>query len=263
MQVEADDLDARQAAREVVDRERLIVGDAELVVAPAGADLVVRAGGDVRVDPERDRRRELARRRDLAQHDQLRHRFDVELRDPRIERQDHLVAALADAGEHDAPGRHAGGERALELARRDHVGAGALLGEGPDHREVGVRLDRVAQHDPLPGEGREETPHLAPHAGRRIDVGGRADRRGDRRERHRLGVQLAVPVGEGAAHPASSSSLSPGSGSRREPFLPQAASAASATRTAIRRRRDGARGINRRRSRHGCRAPRIRCSNPG
>ena len=126
VQMQPDDLDAGQPACEVVDLGCLVVGDAELVLAAAGADLVVAPGGDVRVDPQGHRRGQPARGGDLAERDQLRHRLDVELGDPRIQRQDHLVAALADAREHDPLGRHAGGERPLQLAPRDHLGAGAL-----------------------------------------------------------------------------------------------------------------------------------------
>ncbi len=196
VQMQADDLDPGQLFRARVDLERLVVGDPELVLATTGADLVVGVGGDVGVDPERDRRAAAARGRDLAERDQLRHRFDVELRDPGIERQDHLVAALADAREHDLPGRHAGCQRALQLAARDHLGAGARRGQRPDHGEIAVRLERIAEHHLLPGERLEEAPDPGPHAGRGIDVGGRADRSRDRRQRHRLRAQLAVPIAE-------------------------------------------------------------------
>ena len=62
---------------------------------------------------------------DLREQLQLRLRFHVEAVDARIEREGELARRLADAGEEDLLGRHAGGERAAQLALRDDVGAGA------------------------------------------------------------------------------------------------------------------------------------------
>ena len=46
--MQPDQLDAGETPRQLVDLERLVAGDAELVVPAAGADLVVGIGGDVR-----------------------------------------------------------------------------------------------------------------------------------------------------------------------------------------------------------------------
>ena len=62
------------------------------------------------------------------------------------------AARLADPGKDDALGRHAGGERAAQLALRDDVGAGAEPGEQAQHGEVGIGLDRIADQRPLGGE---------------------------------------------------------------------------------------------------------------
>ena len=51
--------------------------------------------------------------------------FDVDAEDAFIDRERELARGLADAGEHDLVRRDAGRPRALELAFRDHVGAGA------------------------------------------------------------------------------------------------------------------------------------------
>ena len=71
---------------------------------------------------------EVAGRGELAERDQLRDRLDVELGDPGVQGRRHLVAALADAREHDPVRRHPGGQRALQLAAGDDVGAGATVG---------------------------------------------------------------------------------------------------------------------------------------
>ena len=48
-----------------------------------------------------------------------------------------LVRGLADAGEHDLLRRNAGGERALQLAAGDDIGAGAEPRQRREHRLVG------------------------------------------------------------------------------------------------------------------------------
>ena len=77
-------------------------GDAELVLGLAGGDLGVAAGVDVGVDAERDRRGAAELGRDLGERDELGLGFDVELADAVPERERHLGAGLADAGEDDA-----------------------------------------------------------------------------------------------------------------------------------------------------------------
>ena len=51
--------------------------------------------------------------------------LDVDAEDAFVDRERELARGLADAGEHDLLRRDAGGARALELALRHHVGAGA------------------------------------------------------------------------------------------------------------------------------------------
>ena len=56
---------------------------------------------------------------------ELRFALDVEAEDALLERIGHLVARLADAGENDLVGRHAGRERAAKLAFGHDIHAGA------------------------------------------------------------------------------------------------------------------------------------------
>ena len=63
--------------------------------------------------------------RHLAQRLELRLALDVEAEDALLERVGHLLARLADAGEDDLVGRHAGRERAAQLALGDDIHAGA------------------------------------------------------------------------------------------------------------------------------------------
>ena len=93
-------------------------------------------------------------------------------------------------------GRRAGGERAAKLALRDHVEPGALLDEGADHRLVRVRLHRVADQRVEAGEGLAEDAVVADERRGRIAIEGRADRGRDCGQRHVLGVEHAVAIGE-------------------------------------------------------------------
>ena len=78
--------------------------------------------------------------------------FDIDLLYSGVERECDLRRRLADAGEDDALGRHAGGERAAELALGDDIGAGAEPRQEADHREIRVGLDRIADLGALPAK---------------------------------------------------------------------------------------------------------------
>ncbi len=151
---------------------------------------------DVRIDAERDRRPHAASDGDLRQHLELGLGLDVELADPGGERLRHLVARLADAGEHDALGRDVGGQRDGQFAARNHVGAGAELGERAHDGEARVRLERIAHGGIEPGEGGSEPPIRVLDGRGRIDVAGRADEFGDLGEPYPVGAKLPVPIGE-------------------------------------------------------------------
>ena len=127
-----------------VQRSRVSDGDAELVLAQTGRDVRMGPGVDVRVDAQRHRRPAPVARCERRQPVELPGRLHVEASDPGFERRRHLVVALADAREHDARARHAGGEHARELSDRDNVEPGAKPCEHVDDREVRVRLDGVA-----------------------------------------------------------------------------------------------------------------------
>ena len=103
-----------------------------------------------------------------------------------VEREPQFALALADAGEHDAIGGDAGLARTAELALADHIDAGALGCEQPQHGEPVVRLHRVVDVRVHPGRGQRVSQHaIAPsHGGRRIDPHRRADVIRDRIERH-------------------------------------------------------------------------------
>ncbi len=199
--VDADDLDSGHAARGGVYRARAGDRHAELVLAAPGGDLVVGARVDVRVDAQRDRRAQAEPARHLVQRGELGLALDVDLPDPALERDAHLVPRLAHAGEDDALPRHPRGAGPRVLAGADHVHAGAEIRQDPQHREVRVRLDREADQ-PLrrPGQRLVEHPEVPAQRGRRIEVERGAHRRRDLGDRHLLGVQDAAAVEE-MVHP--------------------------------------------------------------
>src|SRR3546814_7550518 len=121
--------------------------------------------------------------------------LDIELPDAAVEPLRQLGAGLADAGEDAVLRRHARGERALELAARNDVGAIALPREHAQHAEVGVALDRegdvllrhvlerVAEHLRMAFERRA-----------RIDLDGCTDVLGDRSEEHTSELQSLMRI---------------------------------------------------------------------
>ena len=120
MHVDADDLDAGQFGRPLVDGAGALPGNAELVFLLAGRDLGVGARIDVRIDAEGDGRAPAGGDGAPAQQFQFRFRFDVEAVDAGGKRRIHFLRRLADAGEHDLFGagcrRRARG--AIRLRRR-------------------------------------------------------------------------------------------------------------------------------------------------
>ena len=117
--------------------------------------------------------------------------LDVDAEDAFVDRERKLARGLADAGEHDLVRRDAGGARALELAFRDDVGAGAELRQRAHHRLVGIRLHGVADERRHVGEGVREHAVVPLERRGRIAIERRADRVRELGEIDRLGVQHA------------------------------------------------------------------------
>ncbi len=194
MDGDAGNPNARQPGRLPVNAGDVPPIDAELVFAFAGGDLFMGRRIDVRVDPDGDVGVDAKRRRDARKGFQFRHRFDIDLHDPGIERGGHFRCCLADAGKNDLRRRHPGNQGALQLAPRNHVGAGPQPGQGGDHGEVGIGLDGVADGGVESADSFGEDPVMALQGGRRIAVKGRADIVGDPPYRHRLGAQFTIGI---------------------------------------------------------------------
>jgi hypothetical protein len=136
--------------------------------------------------------------RRLVKRLQLRHGFDVELENSRGETRLHLGRGLADPGEDDPRGRHAGGQRARKLARGNDVRSGAECGQGLDHRLGRIRLEGKADGGVEAGQRLPECSIAIGEGGCRVAVEGRADAVGDARERRVFRVQDMVAISEGA-----------------------------------------------------------------
>ena len=156
----------------------------------------MRLGVHVGVDAQRDAGGAAKAGGDLAQGVQLGLGLHVEAEDALAQREGHLVPRLADAGEDDAVGRHAGGQRAAQLALRDHVHAGAQPRQGGDHGLVGVGLDGVADQRVEAGEGLLQHPVVPLQRGGGIAIERRAHLGGDARQAHVLRVEDTTAVGE-------------------------------------------------------------------
>src|SRR6516165_3766608 len=86
--------------------------------------------------------------------------------------------------------------RALELAFRHHVGAGAETGERLDHRLVGIRLHGVADQRLHVGKGVREHVVMPAERGGRVAIKWGRDRLREINEIDRLGVKDAVAIGK-------------------------------------------------------------------
>ena len=125
--------------------------------------------------------------RNRVQRFEFRFAFDIELMDAGLERGRHFARGLADAGKDDAVRRNAGGQRLLQFAARDDVGAGAEPRQRLQHRQIAVGLDRIGDQRVL-RKGAGEDLVVALQRRRRIAIEGRAHAvrraRPDRRPRH-------------------------------------------------------------------------------
>ena len=145
--VDADHFDVGQPQRHAIGGECRIVRDAELVLAQPGRDVRMRAGVDVRIHAQRHRGALAERAGDAVQPQQFALGLDVEAAHARLQGHAHLGLALADAREHDPSRVAAGRQHPRQLAPRDDVEPGALARQQVDHRQVRVRLQRIAdQH---------------------------------------------------------------------------------------------------------------------
>jgi hypothetical protein len=192
--VDSDDANGRELRCLAVKRDGRVVGDAEFALAQTRCDVGVRLGIDVGVHAQGDRGKLACARGERSKPLQLRLGFDVEAQDAGLERGPQLRFALADARENGLGGAAARGEHSREFSARDDVEAGAESRKEIQYREVGIRLDRIADEDVAPGAGVAEFTVTELNRRPRVDVGGRAEPLRYLDERHVLRAQRAIVV---------------------------------------------------------------------
>jgi hypothetical protein len=176
--------------------QRLVHRDAELVPLPASRDVVVAAGVHVGVDPQRDAGPLPDPGGELLEPLELGGRLDVEEQDALPEPGHELRLGLPDAREDHLLRVEPGPHRPVELPAGDYVGAGPEGRQRPQHGEVPVRLDRVADQVVEAREGLVELPVGPLYRGVAVDVGRRPRLTGDLVERYPLAAEAAPLVVE-------------------------------------------------------------------
>ncbi|MNQ84316.1 hypothetical protein D3C85_994400 [compost metagenome] len=143
------------------------------------------AGADLRVDPDGDGGRGGLLGGDEDQPFQFRRRFNVDLAHTDVDGEGQFGVGLAHAGEDDALAGNARRQGATDLALGHGVGAAAELGQGRQHRQVGVGLDRkgdqsLAQRGFVGVAGVTQQTVVTAQGGRGIDIGRGPDLRRQR-----------------------------------------------------------------------------------
>ena len=209
----------------------------------AGADLLVRAGVDVRVHAQGYRCGDAHGRGQLGDPAQLLRGLDVELQDAGGQRHPDLVVGFGDAGIDDALRGYARFQRPGDLAARHRVRTQPFVGEQADHRQIAVGLDRVTEQRALARERVAKGGRQLTHRRGRVDVAGCSNGSRDVGQRHGLGMQAPASIAE-AAHPpvpdafSASGGVGGGGGSKSvtSPLRPQEASPARVTKASAARR---------------------------
>ena len=138
---DADDLELAFFRRVAVEALRFDVGDAKFGLAQARRDIGVRAGVNVRIDAQCDRRPRAEATRDARHALELGSRFHVDATDAARQRELDLRFALTDPREQSLGSVAAGGEHSRELTAGHDVEARAQPREQRKDRKVGIRLD--------------------------------------------------------------------------------------------------------------------------
>ena len=244
--VDAHHLQPGQRGGAAVAGQRLVVGDAELVVLQAGGDVGVRAGVDVGVDAQAHLRR--AARPPPPRCDSSSSSpslSTLKQRTPACSARRISARVLPTPENTTRRGVAAGGEHALELAARDDVEAAAGPREGLQHGQAGVGLHRVAEQVRPAGQRALVGGQRVEHRALRVHVQRRAELARQRVERAAVEPKfgaLARQVGRaGQAHREAGAEAAvavAAAGSVSGPFWPQPpARHNSSHRVALRRQR--------------------------
>ena len=147
---------------------------AKLVLSAPRRDVAMRPRVHVRIHAHGDRSDEGQEPRPCFEPLELGRALHVEAADARLEGEIDLRHRLADAREDDVLSRAAGPQHPLEFARGHDVETGPEIPHQAQDRQVGVRLDGVADANPTALESSGKALVAGLDGRRRIDVGGRA-----------------------------------------------------------------------------------------
>ena len=175
---------------------RCLQADAELVAFPAGGDVGVAVDIDVRIQAQGNACLHAHLLRDFCDDVHLHFRLNIERTNARSHRKLDLVITLAHAGKNDFFRRHSRLQGQLQLAQRNHIRAGAELGEPFENGGIAVGFVGIANEMLMPGKSllhaleiRFDRRH-AVHIKRRAILPGKPD------DRLVFKIKLTVAIGE-------------------------------------------------------------------
>jgi len=169
-------------------------GNAELVFFQTGGDVRVRAGIDVRVDAQRNRRANAHFGGHDLQAFQLFGGLDVKAVHADFQGATHVVTGLADTGEHDLVSLATSGQHTFQLATGHDVETGAKTGQDIEHAQVGIGLDREAHQMRHAAQGIGVSIVLRLDVRPGVNVSRCTETFGNGRQRNTFGEQLTVAV---------------------------------------------------------------------
>src|SRR5947207_9939342 len=200
MHVEAEQPNVGERCCELGDAPRIIEGNAELVAALPGEDVLVRGvDGNLWVHTNRHGCAHAPARRDLVEEMQLHLRFDIDEQDPRVQRFGELALRLPYSAEDNLLAAEPRLSRAKEFAAGNDVRAGTERTDQSQNGTVRVCLERIVNSVRYRSDRLAE--QFVPVANRRatIDIARRARGLGDGVERHALTTEDAGAAREARA----------------------------------------------------------------
>ena len=132
--------------------------DTELVLPEPRGDIRVCVSVNIGIDAQGDRGQLAHLARDPVDTQEFCFRFDIETADAGLQCTTHFIGALADTGEHHPRRIAACLQDALQFTDRNNVEAGSEARQDLQHRQAGIRLDRVADEVGSGAERRVEDP---------------------------------------------------------------------------------------------------------
>ena len=194
MDVDARHVQARQTGGLRIDLSRAADRNTELVLRPAGRDLLVRPCIHVWIDPNGNRRNHSKPNGNFGEPAQFGFALDIDLPNAAGQCQLHFVRGLSHTRKNDPLSRETCRDGPSVLAARHDIDARSKSRHYREHGLVRVRLHGVADKVVHAGHAFVEQAVMPFQGRRRIDIERRPHLRRDFRKGHVLGVQDAVAI---------------------------------------------------------------------